>query len=483
MNAEALEKSFKALFFDHFGESTISLLPLAPSGSKRIYYRAESQNHTAICAFNEDISENKTFIYLSQHFASKELPVPQIYKQGAEGQIYLQEDLGATTLYSFLFNKGEEFSPTLISLYEQVVKKLAEIQITGHQDLDYDQCFGAKVFDKQSILWDLNQFKYHFLKVAEIPFDEVALEKDFNTFADFLLQAPQNYFMFRDFQTRNIMIKNSKPHFIDYQGGRQGALQYDLASLLFQAKANLPHELREHLLQTYLVKAAALTSLDQTKFKQYYYLYAMVRSMQVLGAYGFRGIFQRKSHFLKSIPFAVKNVAWLMNHIPEQLQIPELRKVWSSIAQNKSFDSFDRELGKNALLSVEVKSFSYKKGLPKTSSQHGGGFIFDCRFLHNPGRYEPYKALTGRDEPVINFLQQHSDMPIFLNNVRHIVDAAVENYLERSFDHLSIYFGCTGGKHRSVFAADQIANYLHEKYGIRIQLQHRERGWKEEEIV
>ena len=204
--------------------------------------------------------------------------------------------------------------------------------------------------------------------------------------------------------------------------------------------------------------------------------------MQVLGAYGFRGIFQRKRHFIESIPFAIKNVAWLMTMILDDLHIPALRKLWATIAQNKSFDAIDKTLGKEALLSVEVKSFSYKKGIPKTASSHGGGFVFDCRFLHNPGRYEPYKEQTGRDEPVINFLQQHSEMPTFLNNVRHIVDAAVENYLERNFDHLSIYFGCTGGKHRSVYAADQIAQYLHDKYGIRITIQHRERGWKEEEI-
>jgi len=482
MNAEELEKSFKKLYSNHFGEDANSLLPLAPSGSKRIYYRAKSKNHSAICAYNQDTEENATFIYLSQHFASKDLPVPQIYTSSEDGQMYIQEDLGATTLYSFLFNKGHTFSPTLIHLYEQVVRKLAEIQIDGHKALDYKQCFGIQSFDKQSILWDLNQFKYHFLKVADIPFEEVELEQDFNTFADYLLEAPQDYFMFRDFQTRNIMIKNSKPAFIDYQGGRRGALQYDLASLLFQAKANLPNDLRAHLLKEYLTKASELTTLDQASFKKYYYPYAMVRSMQVLGAYGFRGIFQRKHHFLESIPFAIKNVAWLRTQISEDLHIPALRRVWSKIAQNKNFDAFDRSLGQGALLSVEVKSFSYKKGIPKTASSHGGGFVFDCRFLHNPGRYEPYKALTGRDEPVINFLQQHSEMPIFLNNVRHIIDAAVENYLERSFDHLSIYFGCTGGKHRSVFAADQIAQYLHDKYGIGITLQHRERGWKEEVI-
>ena len=483
MDTTVFEQSFKTLFTQWAGEEPASLLPLAPSGSKRIYYRAESKSKSAICTYNEDLAENKTFIYMSQHFEALGLPVPKVYAHSDNYETYIQEDLGSTSLYSFLINREEDFSPTLTRLYEEAVSHLAEMQIKGHQGLDYNQCFGAKAFDKQSILWDLNLFKYYFLKLADIAFDEPKLEKDFNTFADFLLQAPQDYFMFRDFQTRNIMIKNSKPFFIDYQGGRQGALQYDLASLLFQAKANLPHDIRAHLLEHYLDKAGQLTTIDKSEFKKLYYPFAMIRSMQVLGAYGFRGLYERKKHFLESIPFAINNIRWLIQHIDSTLDIPELRKVWSAIASNTTFDAYDRELGKTALLEVDVKSFSYKKGIPESSSQHGGGFVFDCRFLHNPGRYEPYKQITGRNESVINFLKQHSEMPTFLNNVRHIVDAAVQNYLERSFDHLSIHFGCTGGQHRSVYAADQIAHYLHDTYGIKVNLLHRERGWDAEKLV
>lgn len=480
MDKASLEQSFKDLFTNWSNEEPSSLLPLAPSGSKRVYYRAESKNKSAICAYNEDTAENKTFIYLSNHFTAANLPVPKIYAHSPNFETYIQEDLGATSLYSFLLNRAGDFSPTLIRLYEEVVSRLAEIQIKGHEGLDYNHCFGAKAFDKQSIVWDLNLFKYYFLKLADVPFDEPQLEKDFNTFADYLLQTSQDYFMFRDFQTRNIMIKNNKPYFIDYQGGRKGALQYDLASLLFQAKANLPHNLRAHLLDHYLQRVSQLASVDKQSFKQYYYPFAMVRSMQVLGAYGFRGLYERKKHFLESIPFAINNIRWLIQQIDSSLHIPELRKVWTAIAGNTSFDAFDRDAGKTALLEVDVKSFSYKKGIPESTNQHGGGFVFDCRFLHNPGRYEPYKHITGREEPVINFLKQHSEMPAFLNNVRHIVDAAVQNYLERSFDHLSIHFGCTGGMHRSVYAADQIAHYLHDKYGVRVHLLHRERGWDAE---
>ena len=474
MDTVALEDIFQNLYSSWSKKEPKQLLPLAPSGSPRIYYRAISDSKSAICAFNSNAKENKAFIYLSNHFAISGLPIPKVYSQSKDYQYYLQEDLGSVSLYSLL-GKQE-----VVSLYEKVVKQLARIQIKGHEGLDYNKCLGPTAFDKQSILWDLNLFKYSFLKLAAIPIDEVLLENDFHTFADFLLQAPQDYFMFRDFQSRNIMIKDNEPFFIDYQGGRKGALQYDLVSLLFQAKANLSPETRAHLLETYLAEASQLTSINQDNFKKYYYPYAMVRSMQVLGAYGHRGLYERKKHFLESIPFAIKNVTWLANQLGTDLEIPELRRIWKSLSENKDFYAPNKDKGKRSPLRLDIKSFSYKYGIPETSSSHGGGFVFDCRFMHNPGRYEPYNNLTGRDESVINFLQQHSTMNDFLNNVRHIVEPAVENYLEREFDSLSIYFGCTGGKHRSVYAADQIANYLHEKYGVRVQLLHRERGWETE---
>ena len=482
MDSESLDQLFNDLFQTWSKVKPSQLLPLAPSGSKRIYYRAVSDTKSAICAFNTDERENKAFTYLSEHFKKAGIPVPQIYGTGQNSQSYLQEDLGSVSLYSLLDSQTVKLSPKLLRLYEQVVEQLARIQIKGHEDLDYNKCLGPTAFDKQAILWDLNLFKYSFLKMANEPFDEALLEKDFHTFAGYLLEAPQDYFMFRDFQSRNIMIKEGKPFFIDYQGGRRGALQYDLASLLFQAKANLSPETRTHLLEVYLGAAGKLTPIDKVNFKKYYYAYAMVRSMQVLGAYGHRGLYERKKHFLESIPFAIKNITWLANQLDTDLEIPELRKIWKSLSENKSFSPPNKNFGKKSPLRIDIKSFSYKHGIPETSSSHGGGFVFDCRFIHNPGRYEPYKKLTGRDESVINFLHQHSTMNTFLNDVRHIVEPAVENYLEREFDSLSVYFGCTGGQHRSVYAADQLANHLHDRYGVRVQLLHRERGWEEEEL-
>ena len=482
MEAPLIESRLKELFETWAGEKAEMALPLAPSGSKRVYYKINGKSKTAIGSFNPIEEENKAFIYFSKHFGSKNIPVPEIYLVDEDHLFYLQEDLGFTTLYSFLLPQQETFPPHLLELYNKVVKHLAQMQIKGREDLDFDQCFPSPTFDKQSILLDLQYYKYYALKFAEIDFDEVALEKDFDTLASYLLEADQEFFMFRDFQTRNIMIKEGEPYFIDYQGGRKGALQYDLASLLFQAKANLPEEVREQLLEVYLQEAKKLHKIDPIAFKKYYYAYVLVRTLQVFGAYGYRGIYQRKKHFLDSIPYAVKNLTWLLDKIKFEFDAPTLFKASRALIGAKLFKVFDKSKGINSLLKVNVKSFSYKKGIPKDASGHGGGFVFDCRFLHNPGRYEPYKDLTGRDEAVINFLEQHSEINDFLNNARLIIDKAVKNYIERSFTNLSIHFGCTGGKHRSVYSADKIAKYIVEKYGVKVSLHHRERGWEIEDL-
>ena len=356
------------------------------------------------------------------------------------------------------------------------------MQIEGGTGMDYDICYPSKAFDKQSILWDFNYFKYYFLKLANQPFDEMALEQDVHKLAEYLLEADNSYFMFRDFQTRNIMIKNGEPYFIDYQGGRQGALQYDLASLLFQAKANIPPDIRKELLEHYLQSVSQFIEVDRQQFIDHYYGFVLIRCIQVLGAYGFRGLYERKEHFLKSIPFALRNIKWLLEHTELPIAIPNLKQALQSIIDSKQFEPFDKIKASSSLLKVSVKSFSYKiTGVPSDPSGNGGGFVFDCRFIHNPGRYEPYKKLTGRDEPVINFLKHHSEMGAYLNNVYRIVGAAVEDYLERSFTHLMVSFGCTGGQHRSVYAADMLAKYLKEKYGVEVLLEHIEqekKAWK-----
>lgn len=477
-----VEQQLAELFENWSGESPDLVLPLAPSGSDRIYYRLQMGERSAIGAYNIHPQENMAFVHFSRHFHGKGLPVPEIYAEALDRHIYLQEDLGFTTLYSYLLTKGEYFPDYLIQIYKQVVEQLAHLQIEGAKGLDFSLCFPRETFDKQSMLWDFNYFKYYFLKLAKVPFDEQKLEEEVDLLADYLLKADNNFFMFRDFQTRNIMIKSGAPYFIDYQGGRRGALQYDLASLLFQAKANIPVDIREELLQHYLDTASQLTPIDREKFVEYYYGFVLIRCIQVLGAYGFRGLYERKEHFLKSIPFALRNVKWLLENELLKVQLPTLTKALWGIIESKRFEPFDKIKASSSLLTVSINSFSYKtSGIPEDKSGNGGGFVFDCRFVHNPGRYEPYKKLTGRDEAVINFLKQHSQMDAYLNNVIRIVDSAIEDYLARSFTHLQVNFGCTGGQHRSVYAADSLAKHIKEKYGIKVQLHHVEqekKGWR-----
>ncbi len=473
-----LELQLSDLFEQWAGTAPELVLPLAPSGSDRRYYRLQKGEQSAIGAFSPDPKETNAFLYFSKHFHAKGLPVPEIYAENLDQKIYLQEDLGFTTLYSYLLTKGEYFPDYLIQIYKKVVAQLARLQIEGSKGLDYRVCYPRQSFDRQSILWDFNYFKYYFLKLAHVPFDEQELEEDIHRFADYLLSADSNYFMFRDFQTRNIIVKNGEPFFIDYQGGRKGALQYDLASLLFQAKANIPTDIRQELLEYYMDTAGEMIDFDREQFVAYYYAYVLIRSIQVLGAYGFRGLYERKEHFLKSIPFALRNIKWLLDHTDIPVEIPALKAALRGIIESKTFEPFDKIKSASSLLTVTINSFSYKTQIPPDPSGNGGGFVFDCRAIHNPGRYEPYKKLTGRDEPVINFLKQHSNIDDFLNNVFRIVDKSVENYIERSFTSLMVNFGCTGGQHRSVYSADALAKHIKDKYGIKVQLTHIEQERK-----
>ncbi len=474
------DQQLQQLFEAWSKERVKSIESIPPSGSNRLYYRIFGETKTAIAAYNPDTKENRAFIHFSKHFKSKSLPVPTIYTENLDQHIYLQEDLGATALYDLLPQHQQEFSEELLGLYKKSVEQLAHIQIKGGEGLDYNLCYPRAAFDKQSMLWDMNTFKYYFVKLANVTFDEQALEDDFHSFADYLLEADCSHFMFRDFQSRNIMIRDGEPFFIDYQGGRKGAMQYDLASLLYQAKANLSHQLRNELLEYYLNVAEKLTPIDRTQFTEYYYGYVLIRSIQVLGTYGYRGLYERKEHFIKSIPFALSNVKWLLENTEIPVAIPELRRVLHALVEAPRFQKYDISKGKNSPLKVSITSFSYKKGIPKDESTNGGGFVFDCRAVHNPGRYEPYKQLTGRDESVITFLKQRSNIDAFIQHIFRIVDNSVENYIERDFQNLMINFGCTGGQHRSVYSADQMAQHIKNKYGVQVSLWHRERGWAKE---
>lgn len=469
------------LFEDWAGEKPVKMDTLAQAGSDRRYFRIFGETKQAVGAYNAEFKENKAFIRFTQHFWNKGLPVPEIYAENLLNGVYLLEDLGDTALFDLLPRAGEVWSDELVMLYKKSVAKLAELQILGGEGLDYSVCYPRAAFDKQSMMWDLNYFKHYFLKLAKIPHDEQALEDDFQRFADYLLLADCQYFLFRDFQSRNIMIKNGEPYFIDYQGGRKGALQYDIASLLYQAKGSVPPSVKEAVFQHYMDKVASLTDIEPHAFTEQYYGYVLIRCLQALGAYGFRGLYERREHFISSIPFAIEQMKQILAFINLPIALPELFRCLELIVESEQFAGFDKKKYADSPLRVRVTSFSYKKtGYPQDATDNGGGFVFDCRFVENPGRYEPYKKLTGRDKEVIDFLKTNTQMDNYLQNVYNIVDKAVENYLERGFEHLAVNFGCTGGQHRSVYAADALAKRLQDKYGVSVELTHIEqekKGW------
>ena len=461
------------LYEAHFQEEMTAFEVLPPSGSYREYCRIRSEHHQAIGAWNQDVKENTAFLEFSDHFYKQGVAVPEIYTVNQEKTCYVQEDLGNLTLFDYLSRTREleGFSEKIVNVYKKVLLELPKLQISAGKGINYDFCYPRAAFDKQSMMWDLNYFKYYFLKLAKVSFDEQALEDDFQNFSDYLLAAENDFFLFRDFQSRNIMLRDNKVAFIDYQGGRKGALQYDLASLLYDAKADIPQPIRNELLEFYLDELEKHITIDRNEFKAYFTGYVLIRIMQAMGAYGFRGFYEKKEHFLKSIPFALENLNYLLknNNIP--IELPELFSVLKAVSQSK----FLKEIGvQQAKLTVRVCSFSYKKGLPKDPSGNGGGFVFDCRSIHNPGRYDEYKQLTGKDQPVIDFLKANSEIGEFLSHVYALVDQSVAMYLSRGFTHLSVSFGCTGGQHRSVYSAEQLVKHLNEKFPVNVILSHRE---------
>ncbi len=455
----------------HEKVSTFSMLP--PSGSYREYCRLENNNRSVIGASNADIKENTAFLTFTNHFRQKGLLVPEIYSVSSDLKKYLLEDLGNVTLFDFLseIRESEGFSETIVAEYRKVLKALPKIQIVGGKELDYSVCYPREAFDKQSMMWDLNYFKYYFLKLAKISFDEQALEDDFQAFSDYLLSAPSDYFLYRDFQSRNVMLKDGGVFFIDYQGGRRGALQYDLASLLYDGKADIPQELRTQLYNYYISELKKYIPVNESEFASYFNGFVLIRIMQAMGAYGFRGFYEKKEHFLKSIPYAINNLQNLLPELNLPVELPELEKVLHMLTQSETL----KEIGQvHSNLTVRIMSFSYKKGIPSDPSGNGGGFVFDCRALNNPGRYSEFKNLTGKDLKVQQFIEQNSEMKLFLKPVKTLVEQSVKNYLERGFTHLTVNFGCTGGQHRSVYAADKLASHLRNNFPVNVVLVHRE---------
>ncbi|MGC2112210.1 MAG: RNase adapter RapZ [Candidatus Korobacteraceae bacterium] len=464
----------KKLFEQHFRSPAerIQALHGGLGGSERRIVRLADEKHEAIGILHDVREENVAFLAFSRHFRRHNLPVPEIYAEDLEHGAYLEEDLGDTTLFEFLakHRSGENIAPKVVEAYRKVVAALPRFQVEAGRDLNYEVCYPRACFDRQSIAWDLNYFKYYFLKLAGIPFNEQALEDDFGRLTEVLVEARRDYFLYRDFQSRNVMLRDGEPFFLDYQGGRKGALQYDIASLLFDAKADLPPELRLDLLNYYLDVLKDFAPVDRDEFLHYYYPYVYVRVMQALGAYGFRGFYERKAHFLQSVPYALKNVRWLLQHA-ELPFAPSLMQVLGLAAASEKLQSPTSEAEN---LVVRIFSFSFHRELPRDNSGHGGGFVFDARSLPNPGREERYKNLTGREAPVIEYLNQQESVHQFFGNAMSLVDASVRRYQDRGFKSLMVSFGCTGGQHRSVYLAEQLAKHLRERNSVDVVVQHLE---------
>ena len=465
MNTELLAQ----LYQSYTGEAPTSIEPLPGAGSNRKYFRLKGKE-SLIGVYGTSTEENRAFIYMTRHFSQKGLPVPRILAEAADQSAYLQDDLGDISLFQFI-KQGREsgnFSDEETNILKRTIRLLPQIQFEGSKDMDFSYCYPLATFNRRSVLWDLNYFKYCFLKATGLEFQENLLEDDFERMADTLLQIEPQVFMYRDFQSRNIMIREEKPYFIDFQGGRKGPFYYDVASFLWQAKANYPDSLRQELLDEYLDALRPYHAIDKEQFLTTLRHFVLFRTLQVLGAYGFRGYFEKKAHFIQSVPYAIENLRQLLEtDFPEY---PYLCLMLRKLTELPQFAS----IRNRRKLTVRVMSFSYKKGIPEDPSGNGGGYVFDCRAVHNPGKYEQYKQLTGRDKPVIDFLEQDGEILQFLEHVDALADAHVQRFLERGFTNLSICFGCTGGQHRSVYSAEHVAHHLNEKFGIRIRLIHRE---------
>src|SRR6266853_2841256 len=465
----------KRLFEEHFQLPVDRVQPLQGQlgGSGGELIRLSSDKLSALGILYDVRGENVAFMEFSRHFRRHRLPVPEIYAEDLRHGAYLEEDFGDTTLFEFLSHHrdGASIDAEAVAAYRKAVEVLPRFQVEAARDLNYKVCYPRASFDRQSIAWDLNYFKYYFLRLAGIPFNEQALERDFSRLTKFLLSASRDYFLYRDFQSRNIMLRDGQPFFVDYQGGRKGALQYDIASLLYDAKADLPPKLRQELLDHYLDSLADFIELDRSAFMQYYYAYVYFRIMQALGAYGFRGFYERKEHFLQSVPYALKNIRWLLHNVELPVALPTLMEAFKAMVASDKLQGLASS-SEPEKLTVRVYSFSFHRGLPQDASGNGGGFVFDGRSLPNPGREERFKTLTGKDAAVIDYLNQQESVHQFLANAISLVDASVSTYQGRGFKNLMVSFGCTGGQHRSVYLAEQLAKRLRNRNGLEVAVRH-----------
>ena len=463
------------LFQQWAGEPCVENQAISAHGSARKYYRLKGKNHICIAAVNDDVRENEAFFYYSDFFRKNGINVPEVYAISDDRKTYLQQDLGNRTLYDLVVEKrnaGLGFDAELESVYMRVVAGLVRMQTLG-PEMDFSHAYPRAAFDRQSMLWDLNYFKYDFLKLAHIPFDEQLLEDDFQHFADELSACDSNYFLYRDFQSRNLMILAKMVWFIDYQGGRQGSPYYDIASLLYDAKAEIPDEVRQRLAKYFYSLHDNKIAPTYESFQHTLNKFAILRIMQAMGAYGYRGLYEGKEHFVKSIAPALGNLTTLLKDTSLLEETPELRRVLQSLLQSEELKNIITAAN-GTPLTVTVNSFSYKRGLPYDKNGNGGGFVFDCRALPNPGRYPQYQCYTGKDQPVIEFLQKEPEVEEFIQNAAKMVVNSVRCYQQRGFANLQVNFGCTGGQHRSVYCAEHTARIIAELTGCKVEIHHLE---------
>ena len=456
------------------GSDAISIDVLPQSGSERRYFRLHGSDKSVIGTYGANIKENDSFLYFSRHFSEKNLAVPEIYIVSDDGMYYLQEDFGDVSLLNWL--EAEGYSDNIYNLFKKSLEALADLQIKGDEGLDYNRCLTNTEFGKQAIMADLLYFKYYFLDALRKPYDKQKLIDDFEALSNYLTHTEYKYFMFRDFQSRNILVKkDNSVHFIDYQGGMKGAPQYDVASMLWQARANLPVDWKYNLLDDYMNAFENILDhhIDRKVFQTQYNGYVLIRLLQVLGAYGFRGLFERKAQFLTAIPLGLNNLKDFFANQSIGISVPEFRKVLSLCISDEIIEQFTPiQASEQTPLVVTINSFSYRNPLPVDESGNGGGFVFDCRGILNPGRFDIFKTQHGRDKSVKDFLEQQTKMLNYLNSVFDIVDLTVEDYIKRGFESLIVSFGCTGGQHRSVYAADALARHLRNKFKVKIELKH-----------
>ena len=463
-------EKLKDLFESYTGQRATEVEELTSSGSNRRYFRLKGGNISIIGVVGTNKDENNAFIKLSRHFVEKGIRVPKVLAVSDDQMRYVQEDLGDDQLYKLVSHGREsgEYSSYESHLLCQAMEALPKIQFKGAEGLDWSVCYPEPAFSERMIMFDLNYFKYCFLKATGLEFNEVKLQEDFERLRDDLMSDMGETFMCRDFQSRNVMVKDGEPYFIDFQGGRKGPIYYDVASFVWQARARYPETLRKEMVQTYIKSLKGYMPVDEDVFHERLRLFILFRSLQVLGAYGFRGYFEKKPHFLASVPFALSNLRKLLQKPFESY--PYLNSILSKLTTMSQFNN----IAEDKRLEVRIFSFSYKKGIPADTTGNGGGYVFDCRAVNNPGKYEYYRQFTGLDQEVVKFLEDDGEVTKFLESVFPLVDAHVKRFMERKFTHLQVCFGCTGGQHRSVYCAERLASHLSERFDIKITVSHRE---------